>query len=130
MGASSVTGVGQGSADKAGQKGSEHLWVGVEKLIGPRIVHAGSATLVSGTPSSVAVLFAVPLPGVVSDYIVLATTVSTTGTRTVSVGNFTVNGFTIYGTNSTTDVVQYAVVRVDQATAPSQVVPTGGNVAY
>jgi hypothetical protein len=39
--ASSVTGVGQGSADKAGQKGSEHLYVGVEKLIGTRVVASG-----------------------------------------------------------------------------------------
>lgn len=41
MAASSVTGVGQGSADKAGQRGSEHLFVGVEKLIGTRVVESG-----------------------------------------------------------------------------------------
>ena len=43
MGASSATGVGHGSADK-NQKGAEHLRVGAEKIVGPRIVFAGVAT--------------------------------------------------------------------------------------
>jgi hypothetical protein len=55
MGASSVTGVGQGSADKAGQRGSEHLFVGVEKLIGTRVVESGyvlcSTTVVVTLPT-------------------------------------------------------------------------------
>src|SRR4051812_7892132 len=56
MGASSVTGVGQGSADKAGQKGSEHLFVGVEKLIGTRIVLSGVANIASGGTTAIVVL--------------------------------------------------------------------------
>ncbi len=124
MGASSVTGVGQGSADKAGQKGSEHLWVGVEKLIGPRVVHAGRATIGTVSTGVIAVKFPVPLPGVVTDYIVLVSG----GANYAYVTSFTVDGFTINGTD--TQVASYAVIRVDAASAASQVVPTGGNVAY
>lgn len=107
MGASSVTGVGQGSADKKGHKGSEHLFVGVEKLIGTRIVLSGSVVLVGGTAS---VSFPKTLSGSSSDYIVLcngssayayASSVSTTG--------FTANGT---GTNT----VSYAVIRTTNAT--------------
>ncbi len=61
MGASSVTGVGQGSADKAGQRGSEHLFVGVEKLIGTRVVECGY--VVMGASTQVVTLPTV-LPGV------------------------------------------------------------------
>ena len=123
MGASSVTGVGQGSADKAGQKGSEHLFIGVEKLIGPRIVHAGSVALNNASPSLAVVTFPVVLPGVVADYIVLATAVSTVGAaHAVTISGFTTAGFTINsGVNTSTDVVQYAVVRVDNATSASSV---------
>jgi len=47
MGATSSTGVGVGSAIGA-NKGSEHASLGVNKLIGPHIVAAGTETL-SGT---------------------------------------------------------------------------------
>jgi hypothetical protein len=60
MGASSVTGVGQGSADKAGQKGSEHLFVGVEKLIGTRVVECGYVNC----STTVVVTLPTVLPGV------------------------------------------------------------------
>lgn len=62
MGASSVTGVGQGSADKAGQRGSEHLFVGVEKLIGTRVVESGYVKIVTST--TVVVTLPTVLPGV------------------------------------------------------------------
>lgn len=110
MGASSVTGVGQGSADKAGQKGSEHLFVGVEKLIGVRVVHAGLVTLAAGVK---AVTFPVVLPGASTDYVVVATEVGT-AKNPVSVSALTTSGFTLNGT--TTSQVYYMVVRVDNAT--------------
>lgn len=48
MGATSVTGVsGSGSAAKygAGNKGSEHMALGVHRLIGPRVCMCGEITL-------------------------------------------------------------------------------------
>lgn len=51
MGATSVTGVGVGSAIGA-NKGSEHVTLGVGKLIGPHIVAAGTETL-SGTTATI-----------------------------------------------------------------------------
>ncbi len=47
MGATSVTGKGQGSAAKygAGNKGSEHMALGVHRLIGPRVVASGDLQL-------------------------------------------------------------------------------------
>ncbi len=132
MGASSVTGVGQGSADKAGQKGSEHLYVGVEKLIGTRIVLSGVTKL---TGSTTVVKLPTVLPGVwsgtfdqtetnpadsappaVSDYIVLTTTYHATRvagvtamTTTSGVQNFTING-------TTADYVFWSVIRHSNAT--------------
>lgn len=68
MGATSVTGVGLGSADKK-QKGSEHMRLGAEKIIGPRIVYAKIVTL-DGSGDLVVRLPA--LPGVAGDYVVMA----------------------------------------------------------
>ena len=48
MGATSVTGKGNGSVDGS-NKGSEHMSLGHRHLIGPRIQLAGLATLVAGT---------------------------------------------------------------------------------
>lgn len=48
MGATSVTGVsGVGSVDGI-QKGSEHMSLGVAKLVGPRVAAAGTATIGGG----------------------------------------------------------------------------------
>lgn len=47
MGATSVTGVGTGSASAygAGNKGSEHMALGVHRLIGPRVTGASEIVL-------------------------------------------------------------------------------------
>lgn len=74
MGASSVTGISGVGSVAGNQKGSEHMSLGVHKLIGPRVVAAGSETLV-GTTGTVEVP---TLPGAVSDYVVQLTGVSTT----------------------------------------------------
>lgn len=76
MGAASVSGVGQGSADKIGQKGSEHLFVGVEKLVGPRVVAAGVASVATGHTATV--VFPSPLDGVASDYAIFCTNITAT----------------------------------------------------
>lgn len=67
MGATSVTGVGPGSADN---KGSERMSLGAEKIIGPRVVYAGSVTTDS---SGDAVIKLPELAGAASDYVVVAT---------------------------------------------------------
>jgi hypothetical protein len=76
MTAASVTGIGQGSADKAGQKGSEHLFVGVEKLVGTRIVLSGVGLSASHVAT---VVFPAPLPGVATDYAIFLTLITATG---------------------------------------------------
>jgi len=69
MVATSATGVGKGSADKK-NKGSEHLTISANKIIGPRVVVAKQVTL-NGSGDLVVNL---PLlSGVQGDYIVLAT---------------------------------------------------------
>ena len=80
MAATSVTGTGIGSAD-GHYKGSEHMSLGVEKLVGPRIVIADELHL-DGDGDFTLVL---PLlPGVVGDYIVLATDADATSCNCVA----------------------------------------------
>lgn len=74
MGASSVTGISGPGSVAGNQKGSEHMSLGVHKLIGPRVVAAGAETL-SGTTGTVEIP---ELAGAVTDYIVMLTGVSTT----------------------------------------------------
>ncbi len=69
MGATSVTGVGLGSADKR-QKGSEHMRLGAEKIIGPRVVYAGVHTLDGSGDLTVKLPL---LAGAATDYIVMIT---------------------------------------------------------
>jgi hypothetical protein len=86
MSATSVTGVGLGSADKR-QKGSEHLRVGAEKIIGPRCVYAKQHTL-DGSGD-----LTIKLPaftGVTGDYIVLAT--DTNATAAAVSASLTISG--------------------------------------
>jgi hypothetical protein len=74
MGATSVTGVSGPGSVAGNQKGSEHQSLGVEKLIGPKIVAAGHETLVGTTG-----VVEVPAPaGAVTDYMVFLQTDSAT----------------------------------------------------
>lgn len=67
MGATSVTGVSGPGSVSGINKGSEHMSLGVERLIGPRVVAAGTKTLTSTTGTVV-----IPaLSGVVGDYVVM-----------------------------------------------------------
>lgn len=68
MVATSVTGRGLGSADGK-NKGSEHMTLGVEKLIGPRIVAADQVTLDGSGDASVVIPV---LSGAATDYVVMA----------------------------------------------------------
>lgn len=75
MGCTSATGKGLGSADKK-NKGSEHLTIGANKLIGPRIVYAKTHTL-DGSGDLTIIL--PELNGVSGDYVVMATDASVAG---------------------------------------------------
>jgi len=109
MGASSVTGISGPGSVAGNQKGSEHMSLGVHKLIGPRVVAAGSETLVGTT----GVVEIPALAGVVTDYVIMLTGVSTT-LAYVSVAMAAVTdtdtwNFTITGGSG--EVVHWTVVK-------------------
>lgn len=110
MTATSVTGMGLGSADKK-QKGSEHLSIGANKLIGPRIVAAGTVTLSGGA----ATVTLPALNGTSSQFVVMCTDV--TGAHAVSASLVVTAGtstvITFAGTS--TDVLAYTVVKTGLA---------------
>ncbi len=109
MGATSVTGVSGPGAVDGRQKGSEHMSLGVNKLIGPRVVAAGSATIGGG--GTVAVDYPT-LGGSASDYIVVAT--DTNGTvAAVNVTAFSTSQLTLKGTAS--HVINWVIVKTTLA---------------
>ena len=88
MGATSVTGVsGVGSAERKGNKGSERMTLGVDRLVGPRVVMAGVATVGQGGTVDVELP---NLVGTVSQYSIQLT--PNTGAATFS--NFALTGTT------------------------------------
>jgi hypothetical protein len=80
MTATSVTGRGLGSADKK-NKGSEHMTLGAEKLIGPRVVAADSVTLDGSGDASIKLPV---LTGAAADYVVMALDADTTAAAAVA----------------------------------------------
>jgi hypothetical protein len=110
MAASSVTGIGPGSADRK-QKGSEHMTLGVGHLIGTRVVAADRVTLSGGAAT---VTFGVPLTGDKANYVVLCTPLnSTTVARPTALNNDANGNFASFGVaGGATDVVYYVVVKV------------------
>ena len=137
MGAQSVTGKGVGSAELTAKGPKERNFVGVEKLIGPRVVLAGKVTLSTGaatvnfrnplpcvTPASAAAATPTPQNDYVilwvdetdktyNDAIVLATVNSdSTGDTSVAASAKThLKGFTL-ASGGASDVVAYTVVKV------------------
>jgi hypothetical protein len=110
MAASSVTGVGPGSADKV-NKGSEHMHLSVDHLIGPRVVDAGQATLNGATPSVVNVPFTKTLTSTTGYYAHLTPIGSTTGGAIdLATSQVSTTGFTITGANGSTAVVNWMLV--------------------
>tara|TARA_Y100000034_G_scaffold129820_1_gene187000 strand:- start:939 stop:1268 length:330 start_codon:yes stop_codon:yes gene_type:complete len=106
MGATSVTGVGPGSADGL-NKGSEHMTLGVGNLIGPKVVVSGTATLVAGA----AVVNYGTLSGDITDYVLFLFDATDGGASTVpSFSAFDTQGFTIAG--DTTNVINWMVVKI------------------
>jgi len=111
MAASSVTGIGQGSADRV-NKGSQHMHLGVDHLIGPRLVDAGQASLVSGTPSQVNVPFTQPLASAVGYYADVNAVGTTSGAGAVglAVSQVSTTGFTVTGPNTSTQTFNWFLV--------------------
>ncbi len=108
MGATSVTGKGLGSADKR-QKGSEHLRVGAEKIIGPRIVACGAGTL-DGSGDLTIIL---PLPsGVIGDYMVFTTDAqATAAAATACTMTMVTDGLSLVFKGPAAGAIHYLVVK-------------------
>ena len=107
MGATSVTGVGQGSAEASCKGAPGRQTLGVGHLIGPHVVSAGTTTLAGGTKA----LEIAPLTGVAADYIVLVTDF-TAAQAVKAVLTVSSDVWTITFTGTSADVIQYAVISV------------------
>ena len=107
MAASSVTGVGPGSADGY-NKGSEHMSLAVEKLIGSHVVATGYVTLATGAAT---VVFPKPLSGSKTGYLVFCQSLASLARPNVlsDNGDGDFYQFTIAGTG--TDTVQWMVIK-------------------
>jgi len=136
MGATSVTGKGPGSAEGSAKGPKERNFVGVEKLIGPRVMMAGVDALVGG---ALTITFPTPLPCVTPlsaaaspptpevDYVILvhdrttaanAVTVTTInsdpdGTTNGDDTDTNLKSFALAGTG--TDVIDWVVIKVGDA---------------
>lgn len=111
MGASSVTGVSGPGSVMGKQKGSDHMSLGVDKLVGTRVVAAGRVTLASGVAT---VTFPKPLSGSQSNYVVIPHAYnSTTVARATALTDDASSNFTSFAlAGGTTDVVHYIVVKI------------------
>jgi len=110
MGATSVTGV-SGPGSVAGiQKGSEHMSLGVAKLIGPKVSAAGKITLTGTT----GVVEFPALVGAVSDYVVILSANTSAhvyvSTALAAISDTDQWGFTATGGSGA--VVNWAVVKI------------------
>lgn len=106
MGASSVTGVGPGSAKGANQ-GSKEMTMGVGRLIGPRIMAADSTTLSSGA----ATVVLPALEGVTADYIVLVTTTNSSAAAVSASLVITANATTVTLAGTGAQVLSWAIIK-------------------
>lgn len=106
MGATSVTGVGQGSVEGV-HAGPKHWTVNADRVLGPRIVACGTVTLAGGTANVVLPL----LGGVVGDYAVLVNTNNTTAAATSATLTFNENDTTVTVKGSGTNTVWWAIVK-------------------
>jgi len=113
MAATSVTGLhkdGAGAAEPH-NKGSERMTLGVDHLIGVRVVAAGEIALVGGAAT---VTFPQPLANSEAEYVVLLTNNGAVNDCTVGVktddGDGLFASFTIVGTG--TDDIMYAVIHM------------------
>lgn len=110
MGASSVTGVGLGSAE-SGNRGRKDFHVGVERLLGPRVMCAGIKALTGGA----ATVVLPKLPGVVTDYVVLVSDASGSAAATSGTLTFNTNDTTVTLAGTGTNSLHWAIVKVGPA---------------
>ena len=110
MGASSVTGTGLGSAEGA-DRGRKEMTIGVEKLLGPRVVTAGRVALVGGAGTVV-----LPkLPGVVGDYAVMAVNEGAASAVRAYL-TFNTNDTTVtISSGAGTDTVSWSIIKIGPA---------------
>lgn len=110
MGATSVTGVSGPGSVAGKQKGSEHMSLGVAKLIGPKVSAAGKITLTGTT----GVVEFPALVGSVNDYVVILSANTIThvfvSTAMAAVSGTDMWGFTITGGSAA--VVNWTVIKV------------------
>lgn len=107
MGASSVTGVGQGSCEGVNM-GSKHHSMGANRLVGPRVIAAGTATSASGT----ATVLLPKISGDATDYVVMVTdTNATAAAVSGSLANNT-NDTTLTLKGTDTHVLSWSIVSV------------------
>jgi len=110
MGATSVTGVGPGSAETTSRGPKERGFVGAEKVLGPRVMSAGTATLSGG---ALTVILPV-LAGVAADYVVMAQ--DSTGANAVSVTlAINTDDTTLVFAGTASDVIHYCIVKAGLA---------------
>ena len=107
MPASSVTGIGPGSAEGA-NRGNEHMTLGTNHLIGPRCIMSGNCTLSSG---SLKITFPAPLALANANYSVQCTPTASSTTVPYVVKHDTnsqFDYFTIHG--GTSDPIDFVVM--------------------
>lgn len=111
MGASSVTGVSGPGSVAGKQKGSEHMSLGVSKLIGPKVAAAGKVVL-SGTTG---VVQFPALVGAVTDYVVMVSPNSSTlayVSSALAVAGATSDQWTFTVTGGSGATVNWTVVKI------------------
>jgi len=110
MGATSVTGVGHGSADLTSRGPKERGFVGAEKVLGPRVMSSGIVTLSGGAATVVLPVMA----GVSADYVVMCQDATAANACSAAlVISSTSSTITFAGTS--TDVLHWSVIRVGLA---------------
>ena len=107
MGATSVTGVGHGSADLTSRGPKERGFVGAEKVLGPRVMASGVVTLDSGA----FVLVLPVMPGASADYVVMCQDATAANACSAALVIST-NDTTVTFAGTTTDVLHYSIVKV------------------
>ena len=110
-----MSGIGQGSAEGF-TRNSPNATLGVNHLIGTRIIRSGRVTL-DGAGSGT-VTFPEVLPGVIADYLVFLQGLSATVTRPSAE---TVSGFSITG--GVADVVNWEVVKATGSSTAANDLP-------
>jgi hypothetical protein len=107
MGATSVTGVGHGSADLTSRGPKERGFVGAEKVLGPRVMASGVVTLVGG-----ALTLVLPVMGGVSaDYVVMCQDATAANACSAAL-TISANDTSVVFAGTSTDVLHYSIIKV------------------